>query len=145
MRWPYATVETAPIDERDLAAVSVRALLESRHIGGDYVLTGPESLSQIAQVNAIGDAIGRPLRFEELSPDEFRRETSGTWPDGIADMLLDAWHAALGHSAFVTYTVQEITGSPPRTFTQWASAHAATFARVSKERYKLNIKGLVRQ
>jgi len=94
VRWPYAAAETAPVDERDIAAVAARALLDGRHAGGDYVLTGPESLSQAAQVRAIGDAIGRPLRFEELSPDEFRRETAGTWPGGVAEMLLGAWGAA---------------------------------------------------
>src|SRR6266704_3300435 len=71
VRWPYGAAETAPVDERDIAAVAARALLDGRHAGGDYVLTGPESLSQAAQVAAIGDAIGRPLRFHELSPDEF--------------------------------------------------------------------------
>ncbi len=128
VRWPYGAAETAPIDERDVAAVAARALLDDRHAGGDYVLTGPESLSQAAQVRAIGDAIGRPLRFEELSPDEFRRETAGTWPAAVADMLLSAWRAALGHRAFVTSTVQEVVGSPPRTFSRWAADHAAAFA-----------------
>ena len=130
VRWPYAAAETAPIDERDIAAVAARALLEGRHAGGDYVLTGPESLSQAAQVHAIGDAIGRPLRFEELSPDEFRRETAGTWPGGVAEMLLAAWRATLGRPAFVTSAVHEILGSPPRTFYQWAADHAAAFAGV---------------
>jgi uncharacterized protein YbjT (DUF2867 family) len=130
VRWPYAAAETAPVDERDIAAVAARALLEGRHAGGDYVLTGPESLSQAAQVDAIGDAIRRPLRFEELSPDEFRRETAGTWPGGVAEMLLAAWRAALGRPAFVTSAVHEILGSPPRTFYQWAADHAAAFAGV---------------
>jgi len=128
VRWPYADAETAPVDERDIAAVAARALLDGRHAGGDYVLTGPESLSQAAQVRAIGDAIGRPLRFKELSPDEFRRETAGTWPRGVADMLLAAWRAALGRPAFVTSDIQEIVGSPPRTFYQWAADHASAFA-----------------
>jgi uncharacterized protein YbjT (DUF2867 family) len=128
VRWPYAAAETAPVDERDIAAVAARALLNGRHAGGDYVLTGPESLSQAAQVDAIGDAIGRPLRFEELSPDEFRREAAGTWPPGVAEMLLGAWQAALGRPAFVTSAVQEILGSPPRTFYQWAADHASGFA-----------------
>jgi len=128
VRWPYAAAETAPIDERDIAAVAARALLDGRHAGGDYVLTGPESLSQAAQVRAIGDAIGRSLRFDELSPDEFRRETAGTWPGGVAEMLLGAWGAALGRPAFVTSAVQEITGSPPRTFYRWAADHASAFA-----------------
>ena len=29
IRWPYGAVETAPIDERDIAAVAVRALSEA--------------------------------------------------------------------------------------------------------------------
>ena len=128
VRWPYAAAETAPVDERDIAAVAARALLDGQHAGGDYVLTGPESLSQAAQVGAIGDAIGRSLRFDELSPDEFRRETAGTWPGGVAEMLLAAWQAALGRPAFVTSAVQEILGSPPRTFYRWAADHASAFA-----------------
>ena len=128
VRWPYATAETAPVDERDLAAVAARVLLDARHAGGNYVLTGPESLSQVAQVHAIGNAIGRTLRFEELSPDEFRRETAGTWPAGVAEMLLAAWQAALGGPAFVTSSVRELLGAPPRTFHRWAADHAAAFA-----------------
>ena len=129
VRWPYAAVETAPIDERDIAAVAARALLDARHAGADWVLTGPESLSHAAQVNAIGEAIGRPLRYEELTPDEFRRETAATWPGGVADMLLGAWQAALGRPAYVTSTVAEILGTPARTFRQWAADHASAFAR----------------
>jgi uncharacterized protein YbjT (DUF2867 family) len=127
VRWPYAAAETAPVAERDVAAVAARALLDVTNAGGDWVLTGPESLSQAAQVRAIGDAIGRPLRFDELSPDEFRRETAGTWPASAADMLLSAWRATLGHPAFVTSAVEEIVGSPPRTFHQWAADNAAAF------------------
>jgi uncharacterized protein YbjT (DUF2867 family) len=128
VRWPYGAVETAPIDERDIAAVAARVLLDDQHASADYVLTGPESLSQAAQVRAIGDAIGRPLRFEELSPDEFRRETAGTWPGGVVEMLLAAWGASLGRPAFVTSAVQEVVGSPARTFYQWAADNAAAFA-----------------
>jgi len=127
VRWPFANVETAPVDERDVAAVAARTLLDNRHAGGDYVLTGPESLSHAAQVRTIGSVIGRPLRFEELSSEEFRREAEGTWPPGVADMLLNAWQAALGRPAYVTSTVKEILGSPPRTFEQWAVDHAAAF------------------
>jgi uncharacterized protein YbjT (DUF2867 family) len=128
VRWPYAAAETAPVDERDIAAVAARALLDARYVGCDYVLTGPESLSQAAQVRLIGDAIGHPVRFEELSADEFRRETAGTWPPAIADMLLSAWQAALGRPAFVTSAIQEILESPARTFSQWAADNASAFA-----------------
>jgi uncharacterized protein YbjT (DUF2867 family) len=127
VRWPYGAVETAPIDERDIASVAVRALIEEGHVGRDYVVTGPESLSQADQVRAIGHAIGRRLRFHELSPDEFRRETAGVFPERVADMLLAAWGAAAGTPAYVTSTVAEVTGTPARTFDEWAAAHADAF------------------
>ena len=127
VRWPYGAAETAPIDERDVAAVVARTLYEGGHAGGDYVLTGPESLSQAAQVGIIGDVLGRPIRFEELSADDFRRETEGSWPRPVVDMLLAAWAATIGRPAFVTSTVSDILGSAPRSFRQWAADHAAAF------------------
>jgi uncharacterized protein YbjT (DUF2867 family) len=129
VRWPYGAAETAPIDERDIAAVAARVLVDDAHAGGDYVLTGPESLSQAEQVRIIGDVIGRPIRFEDLSPDEFRLETAGTWPRPVLDMLLTAWGATMGRPAFVTSTVADIVGSPARTFRQWAADHVAAFGR----------------
>ena len=129
VRWPYGAAETAPIDERDIASVAARTLYEDGHAGGDYVLTGPDSLSQAEQVRIIGAVIGRPIRFEELSPEEFRRETSGTWPGPLVEMLLAAWGATIGRLAFVTSTVSDIVGRPPRTFRQWAADHAAAFPR----------------
>ncbi len=127
VRWPYGMAETAPIDERDIASVAALALYDDGHVGGDYVLTGPESLSQAEQVRTIGDAIGRRIHFEELSPEDFRRETAGTWPAPVVDMLPAAWKATLGRPAFVTSTVADVVGLPSRTFHQWAVDHAAAF------------------
>jgi uncharacterized protein YbjT (DUF2867 family) len=120
VRWPYLAAPTAPIDERDIAAVAVRVLCEDGHAGAEYVLTGPESLSQLEQLSTIGRVIGRSLRVEEISPDEARRE-------GLPRMLLDAWAAAVGQPAFVTSKVEEITGAPARTFLNWATDHAREF------------------
>lgn len=127
VRWPYGAAETAPVDDRDVAAVAARTLYQDGHAGGDYVLTGPESLSQAAQVGIIGDVLGRRLTFEELSPDEFRSETAGTWPRPVVDMLLAAWDATTGRPAFVTSTVADVLGSAPRSFRQWVADHAAAF------------------
>jgi uncharacterized protein YbjT (DUF2867 family) len=125
VRWPYAAAPTAPIHERDLAAVAVRALLEPGHDGAEYVLTGPESLSQLAQVSTIGEVIGRSLRYEEISPDEALRELP--FPAPAVTMLLDAWAAALGQPALVTSTVAEITGRQSRRFRDWVTDHAEEF------------------
>lgn len=127
IRWPYAAAETAPVDDRDVAAVAARTLHEDGHAGGDYVLTGPESLSQAEQVRIIGDVLGRTIKFEEVSPEEFRRETAGSWPRPVVDMLLAAWGATIGRPAFVTSTVFDILRSAPRSFRQWVADHANAF------------------
>jgi uncharacterized protein YbjT (DUF2867 family) len=127
VRWPYGAAETAPVDDRDVAAVAARTLYEDGHAGGDYVLTGPESLSQAGQVSIIGEVVGREIKFEELSPEEFRSETEGTWPRPAVDMLLAAWGATIGTPAFITSTVSDVLGSPPRTFRQWVVDHATAF------------------
>jgi uncharacterized protein YbjT (DUF2867 family) len=126
VRWPYGAAETAPVDDRDVAAVAARALYQDGHAGGDYVLTGPESLSQSEQVSIIGDVLGRRIEFAELSPEEFRRETEGSWPRPVVDMLLAAWGATMGRPAFITSTVSDILGSA-RSFRQWAADHATAF------------------
>jgi uncharacterized protein YbjT (DUF2867 family) len=127
VRWPYLGVPTAPIDPRDIASVAVRALTEDRHVGAEYVLTGPQSLSQREQVSTIGKAIGRSLQIVEISPDEARRELLTIMPTPVINMLLDAWAAACGQPAFLTSTVEQITGAPARTFLDWAWDHVADF------------------
>jgi uncharacterized protein YbjT (DUF2867 family) len=126
VRWPYLAAPTAPIDERDIAAVALRALRDNGHAGAEYVLTGPESLSQFEQVSTIGRAIGRSLKIVEMSPEETRREWA-TWPAPVVNMLLKSWAAAIGQPAYVTTTVAEITGRPARTFFDWATDHTQAF------------------
>jgi uncharacterized protein YbjT (DUF2867 family) len=61
VRGPYGEAARSLIDERDIAAVAVRALTEGGHAGKTYVLTGPETVTQAEQVRIIGEAIGRPV------------------------------------------------------------------------------------
>jgi uncharacterized protein YbjT (DUF2867 family) len=127
VRWPYLDVPTAPIDERDIAAVAVRTLCEDAHSGAEYVLTGPQSLSQFEQIATIGSVLGRALRIEGISAEDWLRELPGFLPPFVAKYLLDAWTAAIGQPAFITSTVAELTGSPARTFLEWTTDHAAQF------------------
>ncbi|OIK07921.1 NAD(P)H-binding protein [Streptomyces monashensis] len=130
VRWPYGAAQTAPVDDRDVAAVAAQTLHQDGYTG-DYVLTGPESLTQAAQVGLIGDALGRRIAFEEMTPDEFRNLSQGTAPHSVIDMLLAAWGAAVGQPAYVTTAVRDILGTAPRTFRQWAADHASAFTKDS--------------
>jgi uncharacterized protein YbjT (DUF2867 family) len=106
--------------------VAVRALSEASLAGGDYGLTGPSALSHARLVGVIGEVLGRRLTFHELTPDEFRRETAATWPRPVVEMLLAAWGVAVGHPAYVTTTVADLTGTPAHSFHDWTTAHAAS-------------------
>jgi len=127
VRWPHLAVPTAPIDERDIASVAVRVLRENGHTGAEYVLTGPQSLSQFEQLSTISRVIGRSLRIEEISPADAPRELLPLIPATVVNMLLAAWAAAKDQPAFVSSTVAEITGTPARTFLDWTIDHAAQF------------------
>ena len=127
VRWPYASAITAPIHERDIAAVAARMLSEDCHHGEDHVLTGPQSLTQFQQVSIIAEVVGCPVRFEEISPEEACRELLPLMPPPVIKMLLNAWAASIGQPAFITSVVADITGAPARTFRDWVIDHADEF------------------
>lgn len=129
VRWPFATAARALIDERDIAAVAVRALTEAGHTGARYVLSGPGVLTQAGQLAAIGQAIGRNLSWEDMSRQAAQEALAAAWGDkAFAETALDAWEWFIDHPETVTSTVQDITGSPARSFADWASANAADFS-----------------
>lgn len=128
VRWPYGEAGRSLIHERDIAAVAVRALTEDGHVGAKYPLTGPEVVSQADQVRIIGEAIGRPVRWEEISREAARQELVAAFGDvSFADGALDAWAGFVTQPEPVTTTVEEVTGRPARTFRQWAIDHASDF------------------
>ena len=127
VRWPYASAVSAPIDERDIAAVAAHALTDERHIGNDYVLTGPTALTHAEQVGIIGEVLGRRLTYEELTPNDFRESTSGEIPLAVADMLLNAWAASAGIPPYMTSNVRTVTGRPARSFRDWVTDRANQF------------------
>lgn len=127
VRWPYALAQTAPVADGDVAAVVAATLLDDGHAGGDYVLTGPQSLTQADQVAIIGEVVGRRAVMQELSPEAFRRATAGTWPPFVVEMLLDAWSVAVDRPAYVSTDVADVLGRPAQPFRAWVGDHIDAF------------------
>lgn len=123
VRWPYGGASRSLIHERDIGDVAVLALTEGEHVGERYVLTGPQALTQVEQVAVIGEAIGRRVRWEELSRSEAEDRLAGMVPD----TALDTWAEFVKTPEVVTSTVLEVTGHQPRSFAEWAREHAAEF------------------
>ena len=124
VRGPYAEAAGSPMHPADFAAVAIVALTEDEHAGKTYSMTGPQSLTHSEQIKLIGDALGRPLRYEELTPEAARAAIS---PYAPADVLFETWEKHVGTPAPVTDTVQRLTGRLPRSVEDWAADRAADF------------------
>jgi uncharacterized protein YbjT (DUF2867 family) len=127
VRWPYGAAARSLIHERDLAAVAVLALTEDGHSGMRYLLTGPQAITQSEQVEIIGAAIGRPVRWQDAPREEVRSQLAAALGPAFADHALDSWAAMVARPEPVTRVVEEVTGVPARTFRQWAGDHSADF------------------
>jgi uncharacterized protein YbjT (DUF2867 family) len=122
VRWPYGEAARSLIHERDIADVAIRPLTEGGYAGTRYVLSGPETLTQVEQAHTIGEAIGRPVRWEELSREAAEHEIAG-----LPDTALDTWASFVETPEIVTSTVKEVTGKAPRHFGEWARDHVEAF------------------
>jgi uncharacterized protein YbjT (DUF2867 family) len=116
------------VDERDVADVAVAALLGRVRSGTRLTLTGPEAISPREQVRALGRALGRDVRFDELTPAQaIARYRADGWDDDSIEIERIVWEKGLTHPPKVRKTVQQTLSREPRTFAEWAVAHRAAF------------------
>jgi uncharacterized protein YbjT (DUF2867 family) len=127
VRAPFGQAATAPIDERDIAAVATRALLDDRHDGKAYELTGPESMTLVDRVRTLGEVLGRELLFDEQSPEQAREQMIAHAPAEIVEASLSLFASFVGTTADMSPAVREVTGRAPHTYADWAAHHAADF------------------
>lgn len=144
VRYPFGDdLGAAPIHEADIADVAVAALVEDAHIGKAYTLSGPEQLSVRGQVEAIADALGEEVRYEEVSREEARDllRAMGGFAAESADLLLgfvdyeggagggDDGYSDQDYSDLMKPLpgYGEATGRTGRTYAQWARDHVEDF------------------
>ena len=111
----------AMIDARDIAAVAAAALTTSGHEGKTYTLTGPEALSFDDVASKLSQQSGEQIRHARVSVDDVRTalESAGVAAWFADDMARLHAMLAAGYEDLVTDDVRAVTGSPPRTLTQF--------------------------
>jgi len=127
VRAPFAGVRIATIDPYDVAAVAAEALLSEEHENRVHTLSGPESLLPADRVRVLAGVLGRDLRFEGQPDDEARAEMLAAMPAKYVDAFFSFYADGTLDESKVLPTVREVTGRQPRTFEQWAVAHAEAF------------------
>jgi uncharacterized protein YbjT (DUF2867 family) len=128
VRAPFAQVALPVIDPADVAAVAHRVLTTDGHQQRVYPLTGPQAVTPPQQVAAIGAALGRDLAFTEITAEQAVMHMTQHMPPEVAESILDLrGRATTAEDSRVLPTVEEVTGTPARTFRQWADDHADAF------------------
>jgi uncharacterized protein YbjT (DUF2867 family) len=124
---PFGDVGVPIVDPADIAEVAAACLLDDRHNGGVYELTGPEVITPRRQAEAIAAALGSPVRFHELTRDEAKAGMAQSMPAELAEDTLTILGSPNPAELRVSPDVQRVLGRAPRPFADWAARNIAAF------------------
>jgi len=116
------------VDIDDIADVAVAALTEPGHAGEVYEVTGPRLLTLAEVAAEISAASGRQIAYVPVPHDAFVSEVASSGAPQDVVWMLDYLFATVldGRNAYLTDGVQRALGRPPRDFSDYARAAAAT-------------------
>ncbi len=127
--FPGGEGQVGAVDPWDIAAVAAAALTAEGHESQEYALTGPELLSMGEMTRIIGQQLGRPIQYLDM-PDAAAGEMlrKAGLPEYVVEGLVGAFAALrTGWAAYLTETVEQVTGCKPRRFEVWCQAHLTAF------------------
>lgn len=121
--------ELSPVDVEDIAKVAFRLLRDGGHEGESLDMTGPEALTMADIAARISQAIGKPVRYVDVSPAERRRNLLAAGiPPGFADALDEQLAERLRRpKSRVHLATHDMFGVRATPFVEFAQRHAAMF------------------
>lgn len=127
MAAPFADIALPAIDPDDIAEVAAAALRDPSHAGNSYTLTGPAAISPRQQAEVIGQVVGEPVEFVELSRDEARSRMLTYMPAPVVEATLGALGTPTPAEQEVSPDVEKVLGRAARTFTDWVTRNLPAF------------------
>jgi uncharacterized protein YbjT (DUF2867 family) len=127
---PIGDARVSAVDVRDIALVAAIVLTEPGHVGKTYTITGPTSLTHAEIAHAIAKAIGREIKFIDISPKDFAfaLRKLGMPPWRVDGLIEDYARYRRGEAAEVYPTIREIAHTAPRDVATFARDHAGAFS-----------------
>ncbi|WP_309104068.1 NmrA family NAD(P)-binding protein [Microbacterium sp.] len=115
------------IDADDIAAVAAATLLDNRHAGEVYEVTGPELLTFDQIAEQLSSALGRRISYVPISREEYATAARAEGvPEPVVWLLDYLFRVVLdGRNESLADGVQRALGREPRRFADFARAHAA--------------------
>jgi len=117
------------VDTRDVARLVATVLREDKHYGAVYKPTGLKPITFEAMAQALTEATGQDVTFQELAPAEAKRSIiNDGGPEWLADAMVGLQVAfGDGLADLNTDDVQQVTCEPPRSFATFAQDHVELF------------------
>jgi uncharacterized protein YbjT (DUF2867 family) len=122
------------VDAGDIAAVAAHVLADEEPHVGEYVLTGPETLSYADVADVLTRLTARPVRHRAVGVAELteRFVAAGYAADFAAVLAALDIEIARGAEDRTTSAVQDVTGRRPRSFREVAGVAARADFRVDQ-------------
>jgi uncharacterized protein YbjT (DUF2867 family) len=124
---PFGDVGLPTVDPADIAEVAAAALREDGHAGQVYELTGPALSTPRQRAEAIGDALGVPIRFIEQTRDEAHAQMLRFMPEPVVETTLAILGEPTPAEQRISPDVEQVLGRAPRAFAEWAARNIAAF------------------
>ncbi|MFI6043436.1 SDR family oxidoreductase [Nocardia sp. NPDC051321] len=125
---PFGAIGLPSIDPADIAAVAAAALSEDGHAEQIYTLTGPTLSTPREQAEAIGAALGAPVRFVELTRAQAYTGMSQFMPEPVVEHTLSILGEPTAAEQEISPDVRRVLGRLPASYAEWAQRNRAVFA-----------------
>ena len=126
--FPAAQVSEPFVDAEDIADVATAALIDDRHAGQIYEVTGPRLLTFGEAIAMIAQAAGREITYTPVTAKDYAATLVG-WglPGGYVTELIQLFTTVLdGRNARLGDGVQRALGQSPRGFADYVRLAAAS-------------------
>jgi uncharacterized protein YbjT (DUF2867 family) len=131
IKLPFGDGRHAPIAAEDQGRTYAAILADpAAHIGKTHVLNGPVELDEHGIAAAVGEVLGKPVRYEAISIEEYRERltATGLWPYLVQHLVEVGIDCSDGVFEGTDQFIEKLTGTPPMTVQAFVDKHRAAFA-----------------
>jgi len=132
IRGPAGEGRVGAVARDDVADTAVAALLDPRHEGRAYEVTGREAYTLAEAARILTQVSGREVVYVEETLEEARASRA---PSGAPDWEIEGWvtsYAVIADGSLdvVTDTVKRLAGHDPMTLAEFLAAHPESWAHL---------------
>jgi uncharacterized protein YbjT (DUF2867 family) len=130
IKLPFGAGRHAPVAAEDQGRAIAALLADpAPHVGRTFTLHGPEEMDEHGIAAAVGEVLGRPVRYQPIPVAEYRERlaATGLWPYLIQHLVEVGIDCSNGVFAGTNRVIEELTGTAPMTVQEFVRKHAAAF------------------